>query len=290
MSREIEFPEDIAKYIAEVYDNAIIEFLRNNGYRPRRDKRYFYDLRRRLKRKGLKIVCEDVQKTKTYYDYLKTGIFGNIDVGEINVRFEEIKDITYKKKIKVDDEFNLYKKHTFKFNPGVTILIGRNGSGKSTLLNELNYYLKQEKIPVYFYRNEDHEKVSRGEFVFSGKIDLLAQSLSNSEGQDIAFNFGNHIGKLGRIVKNCIDKGEKELFVLLDGLDSGLSIDGIDDIKGLFDLIIEDAKGMDVYIIVSANTYEFVRESNCLYVSTGNYMRFNNYEDYRRFILKGKKR
>lgn len=285
-----EFSENISKYIAKVHDDAVMEFLRKNGYRPRRDKRYFYDLKRRLERKGLKIVCEDVRKTKTYEEFLKTGIFGDLSIGDINVRFEKIEKNEYKKEIKVDDEFNLYKKHTFKFNPGVTILIGRNGSGKSTLLSELNYYLKQEKIPVYFYRNEDHEKVSRGEFVFSGKIDLLARSLSNSEGQDIAFNFGNHIGKLGKLVRDCENKGEKELFVLLDGLDSGLSIDGIDEIKDLFNTIIDDAKGIDVYIIVSANTYEFVRNSNCLYVSTGNYMSFKNYEDYRRFILKGKKR
>ena len=40
-------------------------------------------------------------------------------------------------KVKVDDWYNLYKKHTFEFNEGITCLIGKNGSGKSTLLKEI---------------------------------------------------------------------------------------------------------------------------------------------------------
>ena len=36
--------------------------------------------------------------------------------------------------VKIYDDYNLYKKHTFEFNEGITCLIGKNGAGKSTLL------------------------------------------------------------------------------------------------------------------------------------------------------------
>ena len=57
-------------------------------------------------------------------------------------------------KIKVYDDFDLYKKHTFEFNEGLTCLIGKNGSGKSTLLRTINDTIKG----CFFYNNEYSEK------------------------------------------------------------------------------------------------------------------------------------
>lgn len=51
-----------------------------------------------------------------------------------------------------------------------------------------------------------------------------------------------------------------------DAADSGLSIDGIKEIKNkLFSIIEEDCKtkGVELYIVVSINAYEFANGEQC---------------------------
>ena len=78
---------------------------------------------------------------------------------------------------------------------------------------------------------------------------------------------------------------------MLDGIDSGLSVDAIADIKEyLFKTLFEQAKEVDVYLIVSANDYTMTRNEQCLDVYTGNYKTFKDYEDYYKFIMKSRER
>ena len=56
--------------------------------------------------------------------------------------------------VKIFDEYNLYRKHTFEFNEGITCLVGRNGSGKSTLLKEIKEKLQEDGQKVAYYDNE----------------------------------------------------------------------------------------------------------------------------------------
>ena len=53
--------------------------------------------------------------------------------------------------------------------------------------------------------------------------------------------------------------------------------------------VIDDCKNTDVYIIVAANTYELARNEKCFDVVNGKYISFKDYEEYRKFILSGKK-
>lgn len=82
-----------------------------------------------------------------------------------------------------------------------------------------------------------------------------------------------------------------ERWVLIDAIDSGLSIDNIEEIKKLFELMEEDAKanGKELYIVVSANSYEVVRNSNGYDVNKSEYVTFKDYEDYRKFVLRSRK-
>ena len=48
----------------------------------------------------------------------------------------------------------------------------------------------------------------------------------------------------------------------------------------------EEFKDKDTYIILSTNSYEFVRNNRCLDVHTMNEIYFKDYEEYRKFILK----
>lgn len=77
--------------------------------------------------------------------------------------------------------------------------------------------------------------------------------------------------------------------MLFDAIDSGLSIDNIVDIKEcLFNIILEDTTGTDVYIIVSANTFEMCFNEQCLDVRTGKHREFKTYTSYKNFILKSR--
>ena len=81
-----------------------------------------------------------------------------------------------------------------------------------------------------------------------------------------------------------------ERWILLDAIDSGLSVDNIVDIKEyLFKTILEDAGDQVVVrIIISANEYEICRNEQCMDVHTGKYRTFKGYESYRKFILKSR--
>jgi hypothetical protein len=93
-------------------------------------------------------------------------------------------------------------------------------------------------------------------------------------------------------VKEKLDISNKR-FILLDAIDSGFSIDNIVSLKeDLFKLIFEDARarGIELYIIASANEYELAKGENCLDVISGKYITFKDYEDYYNFILDSRKR
>lgn len=185
-----------------------------------------------------------------------------------------------------EDEI-LYKKDEFTINPNVTVLVGCNGSGKSTMLQEIKRQLKKEKIPcIYFDNLSSGGANARSKAGFYGNMNFLATAICSSEGENIMMNTGTLATKIGTIARKYRD--DKELWVLLDAIDSGLSVDNILDIKDLFDLVIEDNKNRDVYIIISANEYELARNEQCFDVYNCKYITFKDYEDYRNFIIKSR--
>lgn len=142
----------------------------------------------------------------------------------------------------------------------------------------------------------------------------MATALNSSEGENIVLN----IEKLASSLRNFIQTGrnksrtdaivemfrkangeekqeaEKEIanerWLLLDAVDSGLSVDNIVEIKEyLFKTILEDRGDCDVYIVVSANEYEIARNENCFDVYNGKYIKFKDYEEYRDFIIESRR-
>lgn len=195
------------------------------------------------------------------------------------------------RKFKIDRDyhglgFNIYKKCTFTFNPGVTVLVGCNGIGKTTLLIQIKEQLKTEKIPVIMFDNlHDGGSNSRSIASFRGDFQFLACSLQSSEGENIALNLGEFSKKIGDFVRK--NDNADEIWILFDAIDSGLSIDAVFDVKEyLFNTIFEHSHNPEVYIVLSANGYEFVRNEQCFDVLNGRYRKFASYESYRNFILK----
>ena len=182
----------------------------------------------------------------------------------------------------------LYSKSTIKLKPGITVLVGCNGSGKSTLIDEISTFLGNNSIPFFKYDNEKRGR-SNGlsEAIFHGDVSCAGTLMSSSEGEVILVNMGKCARDMGNFVRQ--NRGEKEIWLLLDAIDSGLSIDNVVDVKRyLFDTIINDNPDADVYIIVSANEYEMCNGENCFDIYNGKYIQFNNYDEYRQFILDSK--
>ena len=212
-----------------------------------------------------------------------------------------------------DEGDNLYKKATFVFEPGVTVLVGCNGAGKTTLFHQIKDQLQKEGVPVLSFDNlkegGGHAVSSAG---FYGDFNFMATAMTSSEGENIVMNIGKLASNLRGFMENGEVKGnsdalarafakamwendkedEKEMpnerWLLLDAIDSGLSVDNIVDLKKfLFKTILDDQAGKrDVYIICSANEYELCNGERCFDVQNAKYIEFKNYDEYREFVLK----
>lgn len=206
----------------------------------------------------------------------------------------------------------LWKKRAITINPGVTVLVGCNGIGKTSLLHCIKDQLKKEKVPCISFDNlHDGGSNARSEAAFREDFGLLSSLMCSSEGENIMINIVSLVSKLRHFVETG-DNGDKidklvmsiarlneekmeekeesnERWILLDAIDSGLSIDNIVDVKEyLFKTILENNFGKEIYILVVANEYEMARGENCFDVHNGKYVKFKDYEDYRNFVLKSK--
>lgn len=213
-----------------------------------------------------------------------------------------------------DAGFSTCRRKEVEFQTGVTVLVGCNGAGKSTMLHNVKDKLKKENIPVFFFDNEkDGGSSSIGEALFYGNIDFGATAMCSSEGENISMNLGKCASKWRKFLQTG-DNGDRfnslaktitkingeteekdvlnERWILLDAMDSGFSIDNVIEMKDLFSLVLEDAKKLevDLYIVISSNEYELAHESNCMDVTEGKYMTFENYENYKKFILHTRKK
>lgn len=190
-----------------------------------------------------------------------------------------------------DDKF-IYDKSSVTLQPGLTVLVGCNGSGKTTLLHQIEHKCKADNIPVLSYDNlKQGGENARQKYLLHGLIDDLLSNTISSEGERIVQNFSQQAREIGAFVQQ--HKQEKELFVLIDAIDSGMSVDNIVELKQQFlYFVIDDCKklGIDMYFIISANEYELCRGENCLNVQTLKYRKIKSYETYRKLIINSRRK
>ena len=181
----------------------------------------------------------------------------------------------------------IHKRKTIHIKPGFTVLVGCNGFGKTTLIRQLEYILKDDDIPFMSYNNlHDGGHNARQLAHDRGDFTFLATAAFSSEGENIMMNLIQFAGKLNAFEKTYHDL--KELWIFFDAIDSGFSIDNVQEVKNFFNTIIEHNanRGVTTYIIVAANSYEMARESNCFDVLNCKYVKFADYDEYRNFIMK----
>lgn len=180
----------------------------------------------------------------------------------------------------------IYKFNQIDFNTGITILIGCNGAGKSTLLKQLQEQCLRKKVNcLYFDNYRDGGLANINKLFLGGDINDINKALTSSEGETINRFLEIFTEKIAKSINAC--KKDEPLVILFDAIDSGLSIDGILDVRSLFEMIREDCKDkqIPVYIIASANEFELARENKCLNVSTGREQIIKDYETFKKEIL-----
>lgn len=174
---------------------------------------------------------------------------------------------------------------------GRTMLVGCNGTGKSTLLREIHQQLRTSKSPVRMYDGAGSGSGQRVAemFMAANNAEGVAVALSSSEGEKCRLTFGQFLGGLQPFVRSCAGA---ECWLLFDGLDSGVSLDNVCEYRWVFEQIEKDAAEYDVtlFIVCTANTFAFVQGECSVDARTGNQYYFDDYEQYKEFVLASRKR
>lgn len=205
-------------------------------------------------------------------------------------------------KIKISDDYNgvkIHKRKTTSYSllPGVTCLVGCNGYGKSTTSKEIRDWLTKNSYKYVDFDNTVHGGSSmKAKCIQSGDFKTLATFMESSEGEGLIVSFSTYVKKIGAAVTKCI-KDQKPLFVFLDAIDSGISIDNTRDIRRFLFKVIEDTSKNNVsaFIIITANTFEMCRSDTlepdqidkfrCLDPYDFKHKTFKNYPRYEKYIM-----
>ena len=75
------------------------------------------------------------------------------------------------------------------------------------------------------------------------------------------------------------------MWILLDAIDSGLSIDNLVNLRDFFQCVLDDQKDRHIYIVVSTNSYELTEDANCFDVISGRYVDIDSYDDFKKAIM-----
>ena len=179
----------------------------------------------------------------------------------------------------------LYKGRIVRLKYGLNVLVGPNGSGKSTILRMLREQLACNYYEYYNFDNlRDGGNHSISKAGFESNFGFMSAMLSSSEGEGIMNNLHDVFRGFGSFVTDQQKKYPGEpIFILLDGIDSGLSVNNIAELKILFNMIKDN--DTNVIIIATANTYEMVRDAYCWDVKNSKSVKFKSYEEYFDFII-----
>lgn len=201
-----------------------------------------------------------------------------------------------------DDDRKFFSKNQAVFEPGITTLVGCNGAGKTTLLNNIKEELKKRGTPCIDFDNLGDEGGENGARNLLGAvlggyrkesteetIGFFSESLASSEGEKIACALSRFTAKITRMIRQY--SGYGELWVLFDALDSGFSIDMIEDAKKyvLDPINSANKENFAVYIILSSNSYEMSVGTKCFSIEKMKYIPVKSFNAFRSAVLSSRK-
>ncbi len=181
-----------------------------------------------------------------------------------------------------DTDIKLFSISRICLHPGINVLAGANGTGKSTtcriIEDQLSPYTKDIRVLDFDGRHRKNRQKDIWEHL---------ESRCRSEGQDF---FKESLEWILREVKHALAHDPKEMahMMILDGIDSGLSIDMLDDLHRFLRTFSE--RHPDLYIVIAANAFELVQDERAIDVISGSVKRFVNYNSYKNFIRRSRER
>lgn len=187
------------------------------------------------------------------------------------------------------------KYNTFKND--ISVILAPNGGGKTTTLNNLKKELEKKNIKVFLYSHyNDSFKLGKNNYpeIFN-KPENIIYSKFKSEGEELQYSFEEWLEKNIFKLMFGIREGMihiDELVLLIDELDSGLSLDKIKETISIFELFFIDAKKSNtkLKIILSANSYELASQfkDSCYWLKTGKLVNIENYNNFEKLYVKRK--
>ena len=195
-----------------------------------------------------------------------------------------------------DDDRAFYKGHYAEFHPGITTITGCNGIGKTTLIKNIVEELENRGTPHFLFDNLGEaggERSARNLFnsAISGCSGMNAEKdlvmavglLSCSEGERI-------LSALNRFTKNLTEAANGnvsaygEMYILFDGVDSGLSADFLEDLKEILYEFINSLKERHplfrCYILITSNSYEACHGTDVYSVAKNRYVPVKGYDAF----------
>ena len=187
------------------------------------------------------------------------------------------------------DDRILFKKKEFTLEPGFTVLCGCNGSGKTTLINMLETTLKKDKKTFIKFNGLERSGSNLiSNSLFHNDMDLLAGAMLSSEGERLHLSIGEFCKEIGYTIRKS---DVKEIFILCDAIDSGLSIDQVLDVKDFLTIFLPgEVPDKELYIITSCNQYEMAANERCIDITELKPLKLTTYNSYKRFIMKSREK
>lgn len=179
---------------------------------------------------------------------------------------KKYQDPEYHKEIKPD-----------KLISDITILLGPNGSGKSMSFRSLESYFKNNNIECLTYSNKRNDIVNTCVDFDITKL-ICAFHSEGERIKDSIYNFSES-NFINELLSN-----EKDIYVLIDELDSGLSIDSLLNIISEYIqvIVLEKHKHPErtVKLVFSCNSYEMLHSFYIALDEVKNDPLYYNYKAY----------
>lgn len=193
----------------------------------------------------------------------------------------------------------------------ITALVGCNGSGKTISILQMKEQLRQsgfedigddisynpfavfirDKKPakgyyVLFSKNAEFVKTDNRSWGETASLADMYRRVMLSTGEGIV----DRANEFMVATKAAAAKAEKEkvpLVIFVDDFDAGVSIDIMLDMRKLLDTCFNWCRKREIeaYAVVSSNSYDLIRGYRCIYPYNGQEYTFNNYEDFKNFVL-----